>query len=72
VAYKASEASKNDAYNQGYKDAQEGKFSPPKGDGVVDFVFAPIDYIAESPSTREVAEAKAEAYRDGHSAGSRR
>jgi hypothetical protein len=71
MSYKPSQSSLNDAYAKGVSDAQKGDFSPPKGDRLVDTVFAPIDALAGTPSTREVAEAKSEAYRAGHSAGSK-
>jgi hypothetical protein len=72
MAHNPSEASKNEAYRQGYEDAQNGTFAPPKGDSFVDFIFAPIDALAGSPSSKEVADSKSEAYRDGHSSGSRK
>lgn len=68
MGYKASESAKNDAYERGYEDGQSGVFSPPKGDGFVDAIFAPIDWLAGGASTREHADATAEAYRQGHSA----
>jgi hypothetical protein len=71
MTYKASESDKNDAYNQGYNDAQKGDFSPPSGNTFIDIIFSPIDALAGSPSTQEYAEATAESYRAGHSAGSR-
>jgi hypothetical protein len=67
---KLSETEKTDEYGRGHDDAKEGEFNPPKGDGLVDAVFAPIDALAGTPSTKEVAEAQSKPYREGHSAGS--
>ncbi|MBN8499702.1 MAG: hypothetical protein J0M19_00935 [Sphingomonadales bacterium] len=72
MAYKPSQAALNKAYEKGFKDGQRGLFNPPKGDGLVDFIFGGLDRLSGSPSTREMAEAVAHAYREGHSAGSRR
>ncbi|MBS3928067.1 MAG: hypothetical protein KGZ65_06395 [Sphingomonadales bacterium] len=68
MAYRPSEKELNAAYAKGYEDAKKGRFNPPKGDSLVDFVFAPIDKLAGSPSTRERADALASAYRAGHAA----
>jgi hypothetical protein len=72
LAHTASESAKNKAYEKGYRDAQKGVFSPPKGDAFVDFFFAPLDKLSGSPSTKELADTVAAAYREGHAAGSRR
>ena len=72
MTYKASESEKTAAYQRGFEDGKEGEFSPPKGDGFVDFFTAPIDALAGTPSTRDVAYATSESYRDGHKAGSGR
>ncbi|MCC6926173.1 hypothetical protein [Novosphingobium sp.] len=72
MAYKPSEQELNRAYQKGYEDARSGRFNPPKGDALVDTIFAPLDRLAGSPSTRERADALAAAYRAGHAAWGRR
>jgi hypothetical protein len=67
---KLSETEKTEEYGRGHDDAKEGEFNPPKGDGLTDVVFAPIDALAGTPSTKEVADAQSKPYREGHSAGS--
>ena len=68
--YTPTEDEKNEAYAKGLDDAKAGKFDPPKENIVVDILFAPIDPFTGDPSTKEVADAKAESYRAGHSSGS--
>jgi hypothetical protein len=68
---KLSESEKSAEYGRGHEDGKKGEFNPPKGDGLTDVVFAPIDAISGTPSTHEVAEAQSEHYRAGHSAGSK-
>lgn len=67
-----TESQKNQAYEKGWRDAQNGVFDPPTGDGLVDFVFAPIDALAGTQSTSDEAEALSVYYRNGHMAGSKR
>jgi hypothetical protein len=67
---KVSETEKTEEYGRGHDDGQKGDFSPPKGDTLTDIVFGPVDALAGTPSTHEVAEAKSESYREGHKSGS--
>ncbi len=55
MSYKPTQSEKNDAYGRGIDDARKGKFNPPKSDPLVDFICAPLDALAGTPSTKEVA-----------------
>lgn len=68
--YSPTQKEMNEEYQRGQNDAGKGDFKPPKGDPLVDFIFAPLDALAGSPSTTEYAESVSQAYRDGHRAGS--
>jgi hypothetical protein len=70
MSYKPTQSEKNEAYGRGIDDARKGKFNPPKGDPLVDFICAPLDALAGTPSTKEVADGLSKAYRDGHYSGS--
>jgi hypothetical protein len=68
---KVTQSAKDDAYERGVRDAEKGVYNPPKGDGLVDFVFGPVDALAGSPSTGELARETKSDYNAGHSNGSR-
>ena len=72
MGYKPSQEALNKAYAKGLKDAAAKHFDPPRGSVAADVVFGLIDKMAGSPSSREMAEALGQAYRDGHSAGTRK
>jgi hypothetical protein len=66
--YKPSERAKNDAFERGQRHREEGKkFSPPEGDGLTDFVFAPLNALTGDHSSAEIAEGLSESYRQGYS-----
>ncbi len=58
-------------FEKGIEDGKDGDYSPPKGDAFVDFIFAPIDLLAGSESTREAAERHREEYDRAFEIGSR-
>jgi hypothetical protein len=62
---KVSQSSKDAAFADGQSDRGRD-YSPPKGDWFVDMIFAPIDFIAGTPSTTEVAQETRAAYDAGH------
>jgi hypothetical protein len=64
MTYKPSQESLNRTAARAVSDAADGKFSPPKGDGFVDAIFSPVTLITGEPSSKEIAAAHSQTYRD--------
>ena len=69
MTYKPTEAEKAEVFQRGYEDAMNGEYSPPKGDALVDFVFAPLNKLIGDPSSSEIADATVKSYIEGHAKG---
>jgi hypothetical protein len=57
-----TEQQKRDIEKQAILDREQGEFTEYEGDKLVDVVFAPIDAIAGTPSTTEMAAEKQKYY----------
>ncbi|RIZ70139.1 MAG: hypothetical protein D0528_02440 [Methylococcales bacterium] len=62
MAIKISPETNTKIQTKAAEDARSGKHDPPKGDVLVDTVFAPIDWLTGTPSTVDVAREQRKIY----------